>query len=66
MQDLVAIDHPAQGEIPLGAYSFAKSARDLVEAFDSSLRSYLGSEPHLESIRRYGFAQGDIAPILGL
>ncbi|WP_431094827.1 hypothetical protein [Polaromonas aquatica] len=64
MQDLVAIDHPARAETPLGAYTFAKSARDLVDAFDAKLRAYLGSPAHLELIRRYGFAAADIGPVL--
>jgi polar amino acid transport system substrate-binding protein len=45
---------------PVGAFSFAKAQRDLRQAVDAFLKSYLGSEAHRRLMRAYGFTDADI------
>jgi polar amino acid transport system substrate-binding protein len=43
-----------------GAFSFAKSNRELLQVFDTALKSYLGSTEHRILMARYGFTDADI------
>lgn len=46
-----------------GAYSFAKSNADLRRAFDDALGRFLGSPQHRAIMRRYDFADADVARV---
>jgi polar amino acid transport system substrate-binding protein len=64
---LVAVtDRPAapRGQVPRGAFAFAKRTPDLTAAVDGALDAYLGTPDHLALMARYGFTEDDLRPVL--
>ncbi len=62
---LDVVDFAAHGgTAALGAYSFARSNRELRGAFDDALRGYLGSPEHRSLMRRYHFSDADLDRIV--
>jgi polar amino acid transport system substrate-binding protein len=59
-----AVAHEAGNALPLGAFSFSKRNRSLLDAFDRQLRIYLGSTDHRERMGRYGFTAAEIDPVV--
>lgn len=58
---------PATGAAPftpLGAFSFSKSNRGLLDAVNKQLRVYLGSPDHLARMAKYGLGENEIEPAL--
>jgi polar amino acid transport system substrate-binding protein len=53
-----------QHNAAVGAFSFDKATPEFSSAFNTALRSYLGSEHHLDMMSRYGFGESDLAPVL--
>jgi polar amino acid transport system substrate-binding protein len=49
---------------PLGAFSFGKSNRGLLDAVNKQLRAYLGSPDHLARMAKYGLGENEIEPAL--
>ncbi|WP_175978758.1 transporter substrate-binding domain-containing protein [Burkholderia sp. BCC1047] len=47
---------------PLGAFSFSRENRGLLDAFDRQLRSYLGSPDHRARMARFGLTAREIDP----
>jgi polar amino acid transport system substrate-binding protein len=54
----------SDGTAALGAYSFARSSRELRLAFDDALARYLGSPEHRALMRRYHFTDADVDRIV--
>ena len=50
--------------LPVGAFSFAKTAPELTAAVDGALGRYLGTDHHLAMMGRYGFTGEELAPVL--
>lgn len=58
---------PASGTAPaapLGAFSFGKSNRGLLDAVNKQLRAYLGSPDHIARMAKYGLGKDEIEPAL--
>jgi polar amino acid transport system substrate-binding protein len=51
-------------QAPVGAFSFRKGNRALVDAVNRQLRIYLGSAEHRQSMARYGLSEREIDPVL--
>ncbi|MGG1947754.1 transporter substrate-binding domain-containing protein [Trinickia sp. NRRL B-1857] len=49
---------------PLGAFSFSKSSRGLLDAVNTQLRAYVGSPDHLARMAKYGLGEDEIEPAL--
>jgi polar amino acid transport system substrate-binding protein len=59
--ELASAKGGGEGVLPaFGAFSFAKSNRELRQAFDTALEAYLGSPEHRTLMARYGFTNADI------
>ncbi|HWM22968.1 MAG TPA: hypothetical protein VNO51_24970, partial [Ilumatobacteraceae bacterium] len=54
----------ARGPVPVGAFSTHPDAADLGTAMDGELRRYLGSDPHLAMMARYGFTPQSLEPVI--
>jgi polar amino acid transport system substrate-binding protein len=54
----------ARQPIFLGGFSFAKSNHDFQQAFNMQLASFLGSEAHRDIMKRHGFTEVEIDPVL--
>jgi len=52
-------------QAPVGAFSFGKGNRALVDAVNRQLRVYLGSAGHRQSMARFGLTEREIDPVLG-
>jgi polar amino acid transport system substrate-binding protein len=52
------------GQAPVGAFSFGKGNRALVDAVNAQLRAYLGSAEHRERMARFGLSEREIDPVL--
>lgn len=61
----VRLATPDEALPPLGAFSFHPDATELIATFDAALGRHLGSAVHLATMRRYGFSDADLAPVLG-
>lgn len=46
--------------IGYGGFGFRKSDRDLVEAFNRELETFIGTQEHLQLVARFGFTQADL------
>ncbi len=55
---------PPQSPPGLGGFAFRKNDRRLLAAWNSALRSYLGSPEHLALIGRFGFTAEELPPPL--
>jgi polar amino acid transport system substrate-binding protein len=58
---------PAMGaapSTPLGAFSFGKDNRGLLDAVNKQLRAYLGSPDHIARMGKYGLGKDEIEPSL--
>ncbi|RQV29736.1 amino acid ABC transporter substrate-binding protein [Burkholderia cenocepacia] len=51
-----------QRTAPLGAFSFSRENRGLLDAFDRRLRAYLGSPDHRARMARFGLTAREIDP----
>lgn len=49
---------------PVGAFSFNRENRDLLDAVDRQLRLYLGSPDHRARMARFGLTDNEIDPVL--
>jgi polar amino acid transport system substrate-binding protein len=54
----------AGGKAPVGAFSFRKGNRALVDAVNRQLRAYLGSDGHRQTMARFGLTGSEIDPVL--
>ncbi len=54
----------ARGSVPVGAFSTHPDSADLGAAIDGQLRRYLGSDPHLAMMARYGFTAESLEPVI--
>lgn len=63
--EAVAVDGSTSSDAPVGAFSFAKSNRILLEAVNKQLRQYLGSPDHRTRIAKYGFTPAEIDGVVG-
>lgn len=61
--DTEVIEIPPSSSPALGAFAFRKSDAALRAAWDEQLRSFVGSEEHVELLQRFGFGRGAL-PIL--
>jgi polar amino acid transport system substrate-binding protein len=65
---LEAVAHESSAGVdtqaPVGAFSFRKGNRALVDAVNAQLRAYLGSAGHRQHMARYGFTEREIDPAL--
>ena len=52
-------------QAPVGAFSFGKGNRALVDAVNRQLRVYLGSAEHRRCMARFGLSEREIDPVLG-
>jgi polar amino acid transport system substrate-binding protein len=59
---LEAVAHEASksGNTPVGAFSFSKDNRDLLQAVNEELRKYLGSPDHRARMAKYGITATEI------
>lgn len=53
-----------QRSAPFGAFSFGKENGDLLNAVNTQLRSYLGSDEHRERMSKFGLTHTEIDPAL--
>jgi polar amino acid transport system substrate-binding protein len=58
-----AVAHRAPGALPVGAFSFRKGNRALVEAVNRQLRAYLGSDDHRRRMAAFGLGDSEIDPV---
>ena len=49
---------------PVGAFAVGKHLADLTSALDDVIGRYLGTSDHLALMRRYGFSDDELAPVL--
>jgi polar amino acid transport system substrate-binding protein len=49
---------------PVGAFAVSKHLPDLRVALDNVIGRYLGTPDHLALMRRYGFSDDELAPVL--
>ncbi len=64
---LEAVEHGAEQtsrQSPIGAFSFNRRNRDLVNAVNRQLRLYLGSTDHRTRMANFGLTQKEIDPVL--
>jgi polar amino acid transport system substrate-binding protein len=62
---LAVVDVPvAEQPVAYGAFAFAKESRDLRDAIDGALASYLGSPEHRALMSRYGFTAAEVDRVL--
>lgn len=65
---LAAVDHrPETNEaeqLPIGAFSFNRSNRDLMDAVNEQLRIYLGSPDHRSRMAKFGLTPKELDPVL--
>jgi polar amino acid transport system substrate-binding protein len=61
-QELEAVAHPKSpgAHLPIGAFSFNKENRDLVQAVNKQLRAYLGTADHRARMAKYGIGASEI------
>ena len=52
------------GRAPIGAFAVGKHLPDLSAALDDVIGRYLGTPDHLALMRRYGFSDDELAPVL--
>ncbi|MGU7769059.1 transporter substrate-binding domain-containing protein [Burkholderia sp. MR1-5-21] len=58
--EAVAHETGDEARAPVGAFSFSKSNRDLLQAVNEQLRQYLGSPDHRARMARYGITATEI------
>ncbi|CAB3754388.1 amino acid ABC transporter substrate-binding protein [Burkholderia sp. MSh2] len=56
--------HGERQERPLGAFSFNRTNRDLLDAVNEQLRRYLGSPDHRARMASFGLTHNEIDPVL--
>jgi polar amino acid transport system substrate-binding protein len=62
---LAVVDVPVAEQPPAsGAFAFAKEGRNLRDAIDGALASYLGSPEHRALMSRYGFTAAEVDRVL--
>ncbi|TDY54934.1 extracellular solute-binding protein (family 3) [Paraburkholderia rhizosphaerae] len=54
----------ADDKPPMGAFSFRRGNRALVDAVNQQLRAYLGSAEHRQRMARFGLTEREIDPVV--
>jgi polar amino acid transport system substrate-binding protein len=65
---LAAVDHRPEAseaeKLPIGAFSFNRNNRDLMDAVNEQLRIYLGSPDHRSRMAKFGLTPKELDPVL--
>ncbi|NIJ64652.1 polar amino acid transport system substrate-binding protein [Sphingomonas leidyi] len=61
----IDVDAGTSSDAPVGAFSFSKDNRGLLDAVNKQLRQYLGSADHRARVAKYGFTQAEIDGVIG-
>ncbi|HKR43425.1 MAG TPA: transporter substrate-binding domain-containing protein [Paraburkholderia sp.] len=65
---LAAVDHRLEADeaeqLPIGAFSFNRNNRDLMDAVNEQLRIYLGSPDHRSRMAKFGLTPKELDPVL--
>jgi len=62
--EAVAHEIRAGQKVPVGAFSFSKNNRQLLQAVNEQLRKYLGSADHRSRVAKYGITENEIDSVL--
>lgn len=62
--EAVAVEAGPSSDAPVGAFSFAKGNRDLLEAVNKQLRQYIGTADHRARVAKYGFTPAEIDSVI--